>query len=106
MKVEIQGVGELDAVLLRLGALAGDPEVAGERAMERIRAEVSPGVPVVTGRLRRSGRVDRSRLFWSDLVYAAPVEARRHFFGPVVQEQGPVIVEQELLIAAEEAVRG
>lgn len=106
MKVEFQGIDKLVAAVSGVEALAGDPEVAGERSMERIRAEVTPGVPVVTGRLRRSGRVDGARLLWSDLHYAAPVERRRRFFEPVVEAVGPGIVEEELVTAFEEAIRG
>ena len=106
MPITWEGLDDLDRRLEALERVGTDPDAALERAAERLRSEVTPGVPVVTGRLRRSGRVDGPRLIWDDLHYAVPVQRRRHFFQPVVEARGPAIIEEELEIAMEEALNG
>lgn len=85
-----------------------DYDDAVERALYRVHYEVArqPDFPVDTGRLRRSGRVDRrgARLLWDDLDYAQYVEARQQFFGPIVGSKAGPIVKDEILRALSEAI--
>lgn len=102
LTIRVRGLKQLVKKAEALGNI--DFGAAAERAAERTRAEVSPGVPVQTGALRRSGRVERSavfnrdeaRLLWDDLEYAPFVEDRVGFFEPVVEEEGPGFLKDEM----------
>ena len=85
-----------------------DPEPALERAAYRMMNVVrdQEDFPYETGDLQRSGRVERATLYWDDLEYAAPVEDRTLFFGPLVEEEGPKVVWEELETAIDEALNG
>lgn len=105
-RIRLEGVEEFAA---RLQAVKDfDPAPALERAAERLmnRIRDQPDFPYLTGDLQRSGRVDGANLFWDDLVYAGPVERRRQFFEPIAVEELPLLVEEELKIALDEAVGG
>lgn len=105
--VRVEGLEELDALLSDLESI--DMGEVAERAAERLRAEITPGVPWKTGRLRRSGRVEAypgmARLVWDDVVYAAIVEARKPYFYPVIEARGEDVLTEELAYAIDEVLR-
>ena len=104
--IKIIGTEKLAAQLKALGGV--EERVVLERAAERLRDRVVPGVPVDSGALRDSSEIvvgDKEvRLQWDRLPYAGPVEARRPFLEPVAESEGPEIVKDEFEIAQREAV--
>lgn len=102
--IRLEGVEEFAAQLRAVKDF--DPAPALQRAAERMESEVrsQDPFPYQTGDLKASGRSEGGNLYWDDLDYAAPVEARTGFFTPIVVDRMPEIVEEELKAALDEAV--
>ena len=103
-RIVLKGV---EGLLKQLHAVADfDPGPPLQRAAERMENEVrdQDPFPYVTGDLKASGYAEDGNLYWDQLEYAAPVEARRGFFEPIVTDRFPALIEEELKTALDEAV--